>query len=59
MPKVEQFLPKKEEMQLNSLNPRRNTFMEPQREKEKESPKPPPGKVVFRRQKYSKAEVKT
>lgn len=29
MPRVEQFLPKKEEIQTGTLNPRRNTFLEP------------------------------
>lgn len=53
MPKVEQFLPKKEDIQHSPLNPRRNTFMDPQKSGN-ESPNPP-GKVVFRRQKYSKA----
>ena len=51
MPRFEQFLPKKEEVNPGVFNPRRNTFMEPS--KGHESPNPP-AKVVFRRQKYSK-----
>lgn len=61
MPRVEQFLPKKDEIQQSTiLNPRRNTFIEPQKKQEApgnedESPGRPPAKMVFRRQKYSKA----
>jgi hypothetical protein len=55
MPRVEQFLPRKEELEAAPLPPRRNTFLEPQRAPE--SPNPP-AKMVFRRQKYSRAEVK-
>ena len=56
MPRVEQFLPKKEEIQPTPLNPRRNTFLDPQPHLN-DSPAQPT-KVVFRRQKYSRAEVK-
>ena len=60
MPRVEHFLPKKEDIGGNGqggghVNPRRNTFLEAGRDKSNESPKNPPAKMVFRRQKYSKA----
>lgn len=76
MPRVEQFLPKKEEGQPGVLNSRRNTFLESNRNSfleqnrsallepkqatlnDNESPGQPPAKMVFRRQKYSKAEVR-
>jgi hypothetical protein len=53
MPRVEDFLPKKEEIQP-PYNPRRNTFLEP---KANDSPTQQ-NKMVFRRQKYSRPEIK-
>ncbi len=51
MPRVEDFLPKKEAARPPLAAPRRNTFLQPH-----DSPKQ--SKVVFRRQKYSRAEVR-
>lgn len=56
MPKVEDFLPKREEMQSSNVVKRSGMFLDIPLG-QTHSPQPP-HKVVFRRQKYSKPDVK-
>lgn len=53
MPRVENFLPRKEQLEPVAVQPKKNSYFTP-----KGNDSPPQNKVAFRRNKYSRADVK-
>jgi hypothetical protein len=53
MPRVENFLPRKEQLEPVTLQPKKNSYFTP-----KGNDSPPQNKVAFRRNKYSRADIK-